>query len=181
MAKHPLWYEKTVAEEIIPSHQHWAELWKQICPHWLCQNVHLLPLCMNIADLDLTRFNILFKMMIFEGNIFRSRCEPCEVAIAMQDWLSTQTLQKNCGAVINKGNTLFNLSITVINGITLHNTDERVMYSASTVLKAILVCNLLSQYIGQSAYLITKPVCNNRLLASWGSAWSHPPAKSTST
>ena len=32
----------------------------------------------------------------------------CEVAIVMQDWLSSQPLQKNCGAVINKGNTLFN-------------------------------------------------------------------------
>jgi hypothetical protein len=59
--------------------------------------------------------------------------------------------------------------MTVINRITSHKEEDKTMYSTLAVLRAISVWSLLDQYIGQSAYLMTKPDLDIRLLASCGS------------
>ena len=40
-------------------------------------------------------------------------------------------------------------------GMTAHNASEQLMYSASVVERAVSVCNLLAQVIGQPMYFMT--------------------------
>lgn len=54
----------------------------------------------------------------------------------------------------------------IIKGMTSCREDDNVMYSASVVLNAISVYSFLDQYIRQSAYVITKPGLDVRLLLS---------------
>ena len=69
----------------------------------------------------------------------------------------------------------------VIVGNTSRRAVLSAIYSASVVDRAIWVCNLLTQYIGQPAYLSTKPVRDRTFSALSTSVRSQPPAKSAST
>ena len=82
-------------------------------------------------------------------------------ATVMQISLSSQTVQRNTGYLVNSPN---NPSVSFMiprNGITSHIALERAMYLISVVLRSISVCSLLPQVIGHPAYIITNPVRDN--------------------
>ena len=103
------------------------------------------------------------------------------VAILMHDWLSSCTLQTKFGFEMRRGNTLLISFIVVIRGNTCLSVEDKAIYLASAVLRAITVCRKLRQNVGQLAYTITIPVRDMTLSASSALASCHPPAKSAST
>ena len=79
----------------------------------------------------------------------------------MQLSLSSQTVQRNTGSLVNSPN---NPAVSLIrpkNGITSRIVLDRAMYSLSVVLREIYVCKLLPKVIGHPSYIITKPVHEN--------------------
>ena len=51
------------------------EFWEKVRPHRLRKNVRLLVFSVDIIDLNLSRLNVPFEMMILEGNMLCSRRE----------------------------------------------------------------------------------------------------------
>ena len=101
-------------------------------------------------------------------------------ATLMQLSLSSQTVQRNTGYLVNSPNNPAVSFTRPINGITSRIALDREMYSLSVVLRAISVCNLLPQVIGHPAYMMTKHVRDN---TDSGLSWLpslHPPEKSAS-
>ena len=102
-------------------------------------------------------------------------------ATVMQISLSSQTVQRNTGSLVNIPNNPTVSFTRPRNGITSRIALDRAMYSLSVVLRAISVCNLLPQVIGHPAYTMEKPARDNTdsglsLLSSFC-----PPVKSAST
>ena len=102
-------------------------------------------------------------------------------ATLMQLRLSSQTLQKNFGSSWLTGKNERISSMRFKKGSTSRIATDNAMYSASVVLKAISVCNLLPQNIGQPAYEMTKPVRDKTDSGLVVSPLLNPPAKSAST
>ena len=102
-------------------------------------------------------------------------------ATVIQLSLFSQTVQRNTGSLVNGPNNPAVSFIIPKNGITSRIALDREMYSISVVLRAIYVCNLLPQVIGNPSYIMTKPVHDN---TDSGLLWLpsfHPPAKSALT
>ena len=82
-------------------------------------------------------------------------------ATVMQLTLSSQTVQRNTGYLVNSPNNPAVSFMRPKNGITSRITLDKAMYSLSVVIREIYVCNLLPQVIGHPAYIITKPIHDN--------------------
>ena len=78
-------------------------------------------------------------------------------------------------------NTAFISFIIGIRGITCLRAVDNAIYSASTVLKAISICNVLRQNIEQFAYMMTIPVLDKTLSGLCEFACCQPQAKYAST
>ena len=75
--------------------------------------------------------------------------------------LSSHTVQRNTGSLVNIPNNPAVSFMRPKNGITSRISLDRAMYSLSVVLRAIYVCKFIPQVIGHPAYIITKPVRDN--------------------
>ena len=82
-------------------------------------------------------------------------------ATVMKLSLSSQTVQRNSGSLVNSPTNPEVSFMRPKNGITSHIALDRAMYSRSVVLREISVCNLLTQVIGHPAYIMTKPARDN--------------------
>ena len=121
------------------------------------------------------------KGMVLDGNMFVFGMILGLVATLMQLSLSSQTLQLKTGVVIFRSK-IPDISFKRLrNGITSHIAEVRAIYSLSVVLRAISVCSLLCQVIGQPANMITNPVLERTDSELVWSPSFQPPAKSAST
>ena len=75
--------------------------------------------------------------------------------------LSSQTVQRNTGYLVNIPNIPSVSFMRPRNGITSCIALYRAMYSLLVVLREISVCNLLPEVIGHTAYTMKKPVRDN--------------------
>ena len=82
-------------------------------------------------------------------------------ATVIQLSLSSQTVQRNTGSIVNCPNNQAVSFMRPKNGITSRIALDRAMYSLSVLLREISAYNLLPQVIGHPAYIITKPVRDN--------------------
>ena len=98
----------------------------------------------------------------------------------MQISLSSHTVQRNTGSLVNSPNNPAVAFMRPRNGITSHISLDRAMYSLSVLLRGISVLNLLPQVIGNPAYTMTKPVRDNTDSGMLWLPYFHPPAKSAS-
>ena len=100
-------------------------------------------------DVHMSIFFVRSKVVVFQGYIFAPRERFVPVAILLQYWLSSWTLQTKLGFEMKRGNNSFISSIIVIRGGTCLKAEDSEMYSASTVLGEIYVFKELIQNIGQ--------------------------------
>ena len=82
-------------------------------------------------------------------------------ATVMQLSLSSQTVQRNTGSLVNIPNNTAVSFMRPKNGITSRIALDREMYSLSVVRRAIYVCKLLPQVIGHPSYIMKKTVREN--------------------
>eukprot|EP00957_Ditylum_brightwellii_P160044 12183114-Ditylum_brightwellii.AAC.1 len=90
-------------------------------------------------------------MMEFKGNMLCPWANFFDSAIAIHDWLSSNTLQWTVGVGMYKVKISASSSIRNIKGIASLIAVDRAMYSASAVIKAISVCSLIDQITGHPA------------------------------
>ena len=96
-------------------------------------------------------------------------------ATAIKPWLPSNTLQ-DTSVFLRCIMKIKETSLTnSIEGITSRIAWLNKIYSASMVLKAIYICNLLQNNAGHPTYIITYPVHDMKFSALSESAWSHPP------
>ena len=146
-----------------------------------CEYIGYLFFCINSSDSNGFILNTSTEMMIFESYMFSSR----SIFLTFRHCNCTTIIFKHLTKKIYFDMLIFRTSFnsfisTIIRG-TSRTACDNAIYSASVVLNAIFICNLLDHKIGHPAYMITYPVLDIRYSALSASVCIQPPAKSAST